>query len=95
MAETLILKTLICQMCGHGADPEKAWIPRSIARKPRRCADPKCRSPYWDAAQYPDGPPPGAYLQKRPIITSIMSPSRRPPMRVGIEAAPSAAAMAA
>jgi predicted Zn-ribbon and HTH transcriptional regulator len=35
------IKELKCKRCGY------EWIPRSY-EKPNRCANPKCRSPYWD-----------------------------------------------
>jgi predicted Zn-ribbon and HTH transcriptional regulator len=30
-----------CSRCGH------KWVPKGLTR-PKRCANPKCRSPYWD-----------------------------------------------
>lgn len=35
------LPTVVCQRCGH------TWHPRRNSR-PARCANPKCRSPYWN-----------------------------------------------
>lgn len=47
-----------CQMC------EVAWIPKdpealtNPAKRPRRCANPKCRSMRWDREKYPHARPP-------------------------------------
>lgn len=39
---TNTVKERRCLRCGH------AWMPRKPGT-PRRCANTKCRSPYWDA----------------------------------------------
>ncbi len=35
------IKAVTCRRCKY------QWVPHSL-NKPTRCANPKCRSPYWD-----------------------------------------------
>lgn len=65
MAGTITIEPLHCQMCGHGADPERPWIPKHLGTKPRRCANPECRSMRWDAARYPHAGPPRPPMKLR------------------------------
>ena len=41
MSQVKELPVLACRRCGH------RWVPRRTLT-PRRCSNPKCRTPYWN-----------------------------------------------